>query len=73
MFFFYFETVLMRDKDSSEKSFELLGHLDGSVFEFFFKKFSNDRTKSEAGKDFKVVRWAFLDKFSRNEEPQEVV
>lgn len=63
----------MRGKDQSEKAFELLSYLDEAAFEYFFEKFTVDGAINDAGKDFAQVKKAFLEKFFKKEEPQDVI
>lgn len=39
---YYFENIVMRNKDTKDYSLELLSYLDGPAFEFFSEKFTTD-------------------------------
>lgn len=42
IFFFYYKNVAMRGQNEEELVTQLLSHLDGKTFEFFFDSFSHD-------------------------------
>lgn len=46
-------------------------HLDGVAFEFHIEMFTLKGSIDEAGRDYLQVRAAFLEKFSKKQEPQE--
>lgn len=73
MFFFYFENVVMRGKQESEKSLELLAHLDSDAFRFFFDRFTKDGELTVEAHDFSVVKKAFIEEFQDEEEQQDVI
>lgn len=73
MFFLFFENVVMRGKNKSEKVFELLEFPEGASFHFYFQTFTINISISEAGKDLSIVKNAFLEKFPKKEEPQDVI
>lgn len=73
LFMFYFENVLMRGKDLQEKSYELLAHLDGEAFQFFFERFTTAGVLRDEAKEFENVKNAFFDRFQKKEEPQDVI
>lgn len=51
----------------------LLTYLDGKLFKFFFQKFTIHGAIDNDRKDGEVVKQAFMHRFSKPEEPQEVI
>lgn len=73
MFLFYFENVIAREIEEGKKSYELLAHLDGEAFEFFFSLFTKEGVLTDEALDFKKVRKALLQKFVKREQPQDII
>lgn len=46
-FLFDFKNELMNDKDTSDKSLELITHLDGEAFQQFLDKFSDNKNLND--------------------------
>lgn len=40
MFFFFVENVVMKGADDANKVWELLGHLHGDAFKYFYDRFT---------------------------------
>lgn len=72
MFFFYFENVLTRNKDESEKATELLAQFGGNALQFFIAKITAGGAISDAGKNYVGVKAAFLERIARRVEPQDI-
>lgn len=73
MLLFYFGNVVSRGKDGREKALVLLTHIDGYVLQFFFEKFTISSAINDAGKNHIFVKSAFLERFVRRPEPQDII
>lgn len=60
MFLFYFENVVMCDKDYAKKSLALIPHLDGEAFQLFFDKFTKNGKLNNAVSDLEKLN-VFMD------------
>lgn len=66
----YSESVLMRKKNEAGKKMKRFRHLDGSAFEFFFKKYTVNVAINLRDLDVLHIKQVFIEKFSGNEELQ---
>lgn len=73
IFMFYFENVAMRGKPQEDKCHELIAHLDGEAFRFFFEKFTEDGKLSDEETDFERVKAVFIEEYGLKEERQEII
>lgn len=79
MFFFYFENVALLGKKDSEKSFEilqsfeLLAHLDGHTFGFFFQRFTTNGNLIEEARSIPVVKDDYLGEFQKIDKLEEII
>ena len=55
-FFFFFENVAMRGKSDEEKALELLAHLEGEAFDFYYETFAEDRALTEEAMNYALVK-----------------
>lgn len=60
-------------KEESEKNLELLVHIDGTALQFYFDKFTTNGAVNDASKSYTQVKAAFLERFARRQEPQDVI
>ena len=71
-FFFYFEYVVMRGKPDEQKPMELLSHLDGRAFEFFFEAFADkDQSLVPNAFDYETVKSALISQFNKPSSPED--
>ena len=64
-FFFLFENVIAKSIElPSEKARELLLHLEGPAFEFFYNRFAVGDEFSSETEDFRIVKEAFYKEFA---------
>lgn len=69
IFSFYFGNVVRIEKEDAERAFELLVHLDGTVFEFYFGDFTFGGSITDFKKDYGEAVNAFLERFSKQVNP----
>ena len=70
-FFFFFENVAMRGKSDEEKALELLAHLEGEAFDFYYETFAKDGALTEEAMNYALVKKAFFDRFGVKTEPSD--
>ena len=71
-FFFYFEYVLMRGKPEADKAAELITHLDGRAFDFFFDTFADKaHNLLPEAFDYDTVKTALIEQFRKPSNPED--
>lgn len=66
--------MLTRGKGDAEKAFDLLAHLDGTAFEFYFGRFTVGGAITKMEKNYAEVKNAFLEKkFAIRVEPHDAI
>lgn len=70
-FFFFFDNVVTRGKPDEDKATELLSHLDGRAFDFFYEKFAEDGGLKPSASNYKGVKKALIDEFDKPADPQD--
>ena len=73
-FFFLFENVIAKSIElPSEKARELLLHLEGPAFEFFYNRFAEGDELSPETEDFSIVKGEFYREFEEKKEADVVI
>ena len=69
-FIFYFDNVLMKEKNDKGKAEDLLPLLYGPAFDFYYSLFAADDTLTAESMDYAAARKAFFDKLQPQEDPE---
>lgn len=73
MFFFYFESVLIRGKDAKQRAIKLLTNLDGTSLQLFYESLTAGGVMNDSGRDFAHVKKVILETFNKKKEPQNII
>lgn len=63
----------MRVENKNETTVLLREHLKGCVFDLFYDAFAKDGQLIEEGRDYENIRQALVEKFGRNNRPEDEV
>ena len=64
-FFFFLENVTMKNMNNEERAIDLLQHLDGEAFDFFFENFAEAGTLKYTARNYENVKQVFIEKFAK--------